>query len=389
MVNIGEEGKVDFTSAGRTVTVAPGSYSVALPGQPPSQPTAYQAVADQTAKSGDGSTSNKESANKTDGSQQSPYGALKETDEDGDDNSKSNKNRRSIDRYKDHMKWISKAMADTKLKDRPRFEKPMDVLRALRHDAGASSRMAAKLRPDPQVGRVRNDRRPNGVMDGVNGSGNGDGQDNESNKGNANNAAGSGNDNGRGKSDGGSDGSKGSVTKVGDVSVDRGNGDAPKGDKAQGGGEGSSANTGNGNNSGSGNAIGDSPKDRGRGGEGNGDGPKDRNRGGDGSKTASSDSSGNGAGRTMLILPALTPAFSSGASTPSASPVATSSVVSTPVLSPVVPSPMVSAPVTSPVLGGPVAPTAPVVPVSPPAVITGAAKLNKGHGGGNSSGKNK
>jgi hypothetical protein len=41
IVNIGETGRVDFTSQGKTVPVDPGHYSVALPGQPPMPPAVY------------------------------------------------------------------------------------------------------------------------------------------------------------------------------------------------------------------------------------------------------------------------------------------------------------------------------------------------------------
>ena len=43
IVNIGQSGRVDFTSAGHTVTVAPGEYSVAAPGKPPTPPAVYNA----------------------------------------------------------------------------------------------------------------------------------------------------------------------------------------------------------------------------------------------------------------------------------------------------------------------------------------------------------
>jgi len=43
IVNIGNSGRVDFTSEGRTVPVEPGEYSVAASGQPPAQPLVYDA----------------------------------------------------------------------------------------------------------------------------------------------------------------------------------------------------------------------------------------------------------------------------------------------------------------------------------------------------------
>ncbi len=43
IVNIGNSGRVDFTSEGKTVTVAPGEYSVAAAGEPPAQPLVYDA----------------------------------------------------------------------------------------------------------------------------------------------------------------------------------------------------------------------------------------------------------------------------------------------------------------------------------------------------------
>jgi len=43
IVNIGNSGRVDFTSEGKTVTVDPGEYSVAASGQPPAQPLVYDA----------------------------------------------------------------------------------------------------------------------------------------------------------------------------------------------------------------------------------------------------------------------------------------------------------------------------------------------------------
>lgn len=41
LVNVGESGNVDFTSGGKTVTVKPKEYSLALAGQPPSAPVPY------------------------------------------------------------------------------------------------------------------------------------------------------------------------------------------------------------------------------------------------------------------------------------------------------------------------------------------------------------
>ncbi|MBI5854950.1 MAG: FecR domain-containing protein [Nitrospirae bacterium] len=41
LMNVGESGNVDFTSGGKTVTVKPQEYSLALPGQPPSAPVPY------------------------------------------------------------------------------------------------------------------------------------------------------------------------------------------------------------------------------------------------------------------------------------------------------------------------------------------------------------
>ncbi|MGH7228183.1 MAG: FecR domain-containing protein [Nitrospiraceae bacterium] len=43
IVNIGNSGRVDFTSEGNTVTVAPGEYSIAPGGSPPAQPLVYDA----------------------------------------------------------------------------------------------------------------------------------------------------------------------------------------------------------------------------------------------------------------------------------------------------------------------------------------------------------
>ncbi len=43
IVNIGNSGRVDFTSEGKTVTVAPGEYSIAEAGEPPAQPLVYDA----------------------------------------------------------------------------------------------------------------------------------------------------------------------------------------------------------------------------------------------------------------------------------------------------------------------------------------------------------
>jgi len=43
IVNIGHSGRVDFTSEGKTVSVAPGNYSVAAAGEPPAQPLVYDA----------------------------------------------------------------------------------------------------------------------------------------------------------------------------------------------------------------------------------------------------------------------------------------------------------------------------------------------------------
>jgi hypothetical protein len=43
IVNIGHSGGVDFTSEGKTVSVAPGNYSVAAAGEPPAQPLVYDA----------------------------------------------------------------------------------------------------------------------------------------------------------------------------------------------------------------------------------------------------------------------------------------------------------------------------------------------------------
>ena len=43
IVNIGDAGRVDFTSEGKTVSVAPGNYSVAAAGEPPVQPLVYDA----------------------------------------------------------------------------------------------------------------------------------------------------------------------------------------------------------------------------------------------------------------------------------------------------------------------------------------------------------
>ena len=43
IVNIGHSGRVDFTSEGKTVSVAPGNYSVAAAGSPPAQPLVYDA----------------------------------------------------------------------------------------------------------------------------------------------------------------------------------------------------------------------------------------------------------------------------------------------------------------------------------------------------------
>ncbi len=45
LVNVGEAGNVDFTSGGKTVIVKPKEYSLALPGQPPSVPTAFSGSA--------------------------------------------------------------------------------------------------------------------------------------------------------------------------------------------------------------------------------------------------------------------------------------------------------------------------------------------------------
>jgi hypothetical protein len=441
MVNIGEEGKVDFTAAGKTVTVSPGQYSVALPGQAPSQPAAYQPAPDPSAKSTNGTS-------KSDDSRQDSGVATTKGEEDGkENNNTSNKEKVS----KDYMKWAHKAVTDTRVKDRLKLERPMDVLRSLRHDAGASSRVMTKVVPGQQVGRQRNDRK---VKDGNdNGSGNGKDSDNSANV--------ASNDNGRGKGDGGNEGNKGPGAKGADVLSDRGSSDMPKGDKGQSGGDGN----GNGNLTANGNGIGDGPKDRGRSdgsndgnkgglpklgdvlsdrgssdmpkgdkgqggsdgnsggnlnangngsmenakdrgrGDGNNDGPKDRNRGGDSSKFASTNLSGGGPGKIIPIAPLSTPV----ASAPLASPVATS-----PVASPVVGAPAVSAPVTSaplaapvaappvatpvvtvpvptvPVLGAPVTPTAPAVTVmTPPAVITGAASANSGNGKGNGNGHGK